>query len=197
MHYCCYLITKQFPSDEVIENVLRPFSDAVVYGDDPDNEEREIKYPAFMWDWWRVGGRYCGKLKLKCDVGNDDSEYQWGVYTKESRTGRLFRSYTLEEIKKLNDDAKLRYSFSEEDYFPQMGSRDGFLYVDGGRIADMINMDEQADECYCIVDSDGNAYSREHWNGKDWIRNDSFDEQAKKIIAGSKNSYIVIVDIHD
>lgn len=189
MHYCCYLITKQFPSDEVIEKVLRPFNDDVVYGD-------EIERPAFMWDWWQIGGRYCGKLKLKCD-DEEKNEYRWMFYEREPRTGRLFRSYALEEIKKLNEHAKLHFSFSEEDYFPQMGSRDGFLYVDGGRIADMINMDEQANKCYCIVDSDGNAYSRDYWNGEDFIRNDSFDEQARRIITESENCYIAVVDIHD
>jgi hypothetical protein len=78
-----------------------------------------------------------------------------------------------------------------------MGSRDGFLYVDGGRVADMINIDSQADQCFCIVDTDGKGYSRESWNGKDFIKNEGFDELARKIIEENKDCYIVVVDLHD
>lgn len=61
MHYCCMVFTKEFPSQAVLEKVLKPFNSEEVYGQPEEN----IVYPAFTWDWWRVGGRYEGKLKLK------------------------------------------------------------------------------------------------------------------------------------
>lgn len=33
MHYCCVVLTKEFPSDEVIDAALKPFNSEAYYSD--------------------------------------------------------------------------------------------------------------------------------------------------------------------
>ena len=37
MHYCTLLITKEFPTDEVISNIMRPYDEGLVEYDDNGN----------------------------------------------------------------------------------------------------------------------------------------------------------------
>lgn len=60
MHYACLVITKEFPTNEVLEKVLAPFNDDVIFSQPEENR----KYQPIMWDWWQVGGRFNGKFKL-------------------------------------------------------------------------------------------------------------------------------------
>ena len=53
MHYCCMVFTKEFPTQAVLEKVLKPFDSEDVY----DQPEETRVHPAFTWDWWQVGGR--------------------------------------------------------------------------------------------------------------------------------------------
>lgn len=186
MHYCCYVITKDFPTDEIIEKALEPFNEDAFYEKELSDEDR----PAFLWDWWMLGGRYCGKFKLKVDRECDP---KWKFYREEKpRSTTVFRSRTLDFMHWHCP----RQPFDEEHFYGQMGMRDGFLYVDGGPIADMINIDTEAVECFCIVDAEGNGYARERYDGKAWIDNVDFEEQAKRIISESKDCYIAVADIH-
>ena len=68
MHSCCLLITKEFPSDDVIQKILEPFNDDVYYSQPEDGRVR----PAFCWDWYSVGGRFCGTVKLKVNPFSKD-----------------------------------------------------------------------------------------------------------------------------
>ena len=179
MHYCCLVITKEFPTDTVLEKALKPF-----------NKETAENYPAFTWDWYQVGGRYNGSLKLKID--DTDEKYRWNFYTKPYRNGRLFRSYLLT---KMEEFSKGSFMYSEEDYFRSMGSRENFLFIDGGYIPDLLNFESV--ECFCYLDKDGNAYSRERWTGDNFEKNDKFDEQLKAVKDNSKDCYACIVDLHD
>lgn len=190
MHYACYVITQQFPSDDAIGEMLEPFYEG-------RERDGETDIPPFEWDWWTVGGRYSGKLKLKFDANDDESKYRWGFYDKEPRAGRLFRSDTLESIKKQFLRNEPSWRFTEEEYYNSMGRRDGFLYVDGALIADLTNINEQAEKCYCIIDADGCGYARDSWNGKNFVKNEQFDELCRKIMSERKDCYITVVDIHD
>ena len=72
MHYCIAVITDQFPTDETLGQKLAPYDENAFYSQFEDGEEIEeeinkAQRPLFMWDYWQVGGRYGGQLKLKID----------------------------------------------------------------------------------------------------------------------------------
>lgn len=89
------------------------------------------------------------------------------------------------------------FIYNEERYLCSMGANDGFLYVDGAWIADTTNFDEQ--DCYTFMTADGEAYSREWWNGDNFIPNPDFEERLKsaKNKAKEENQFVTIIDYHD
>lgn len=191
MHYCTLLITKEFPTNEVIERSMKPFYEGDFYKDE-SSESRE--YPAFLWDWYQIGGRYNGLLKLKYGEYND-GKYNWRFYAREPRNGRQFWSYLLSEVTEYAKNVNPMLRPCEEDFFPTMGGRDGFLRVDGAQIADIINMDDIG--CCIFIDKDGNAYARNVWNGQTFIEHPDFDERLKQTIADSADCWATIIDVHD
>ena len=110
----------------------------------------------------------------------------------EPRVGRLYRSYLLETVQKPN-----RPVFIEDDYLGSMGARDGYIYVDGGKIADMLNFSDEYSKCFCAIDSDGKAYAREYWDGNSWIDDPEFEDKIKVICENKTDGYVVFIDIHD
>ena len=185
MHYCCLVLSDEFPNDEVLRRKLRPFNDEVVY--DEDNLEDHRMW--FAWDWFQIGGRYNGMLKLS--MKENDDLYEWNYYQKEPRSGRLFRSSMLENMRK---NARGLYWF-EDDFYPTLGGRDGYLNVDAGRIADIINMNDVG--CYCFIDRQGNGCARDYHDGDGLHTNESFEDDLKKAISDCKDGYICVVDLHD
>lgn len=85
--------------------------------------------------------------------------------------------------------------FFEEDYYSSMGSRDGFLYVDGAKIDDLLNFDDV--NCFICIDSNENVIVRETWDGHNFIEDEQFDEKLAKIKENSKGMFATILDIHD
>lgn len=191
MHYCLMLLRNEFPTDSVIEKALEPYSEEKWY-ETPDDSRDESKRPLFLWDYWQIGGRYNGKLKLKCDIEDDSSEYRWRLMAKEPRAGRLFRSYLLETMRQLKKPI-----FFEDDYLASMGARDGFVIVDGGKIADMLNFADEYRRCFCAIDPDGNAYARESWDGNKWIDDPAFEDKIKSVCENKTDGYVVFIDIHN
>ena len=191
MHYCLLLITERFPTDAVIKKIMRPYDEDVVYPKD-EEEYDDLELPKITWDYWQVGGRYNGKFKLKFDPDDHDSEYRWMFYVNEPRAGRLFRSYLLEEMKRAK-----KQLFFEEDFFMSMGARDGFIYVDGGKVADMINFETEAEKCFCFIGTDGAAHARRWWSHGKWSEDEHYDEELKEVIANSKDCYATFIDIHN
>ena len=189
MHYACLVITKEFPTDEVLEKVLSPYNDDVFYS----QPEESQKYPPILWDWWQVGGRYNGRFKLT--VKKDDEKHRWEYYAKEPRAGRLFRSSLLEKMKSLADKAREDFMFTEEDCFWSMGYLDGFIYVDGGAVSEISNLEDVG--CYCCIDADGIAIARSSWNGEHYEEDKHYDEKLKAVIANSKDYYACMIDLHD
>ena len=183
MHSCCIVITKEFPDDDVLREVLSPFNEGDYY--DRDEEERER--PAFLWDYWQVGGRYNGKIKLRYDLS--DEEYGFRYYAKEPRTNSQFRSYVVETA--THNSREFRYfgnTIFADDMLFSMGARDGFIYVDGAKAKDITNMDDLS--CFCFVDRDGNAASRDDDEY-------GFDEKLKAALKNSDGCYVCVVDLHD
>lgn len=189
MHYCIHLLTEKLPSKEDIEKIMRPFNDYEAFKYDDTGELIEIA--PFMWDYWVIGGRYAGRLKLKVHYEAED-EYRWMFYEYENpRTGRLFHSTLLEEIRKRFK----HYRNNEEDWFSYLG--DGtFIRVDGAKIAHLVNNLEDLG-CYGFVDVDGTAYSRKQWTGHDWIDNPDFDSQYQEALKKNTEGFLTVLDIHD
>jgi len=191
MHYCLMFLSNEFPTDAVIEKALKPFNSEDFWALHEDDENCE--QPVFTWDWWQVGGRYNGKLKLKYDPDDDTSEYRWMFVAKQPRTKRLFRSYLLEAFM----ETKMAPFFREDDYIASMGTRDGYLYVDGGKIADMLNFKEECTKCFCYLDTDGNAYACRTWSNHKWVEDTSFKDKVKSACENRTDGYVVFIDIHD
>lgn len=187
MHYCLLLITKEFPTQEVIDKALAPYNEEEFYK--LREEKEDIKYPCFLWDFWKIGGRYDGALKLKIDM--DDKKYNWQYYSCDGRNGKLFLSRLLSDMKNWAGNTFL---YTEENYYNTMGMRDDFLRVDGAFIDDLLNFDEV--QCCLLIDKDGKPYAREYYDGE-WKDNDNFDNELAAVKSDSKGCYATIIDIHD
>lgn len=186
MHYCALLFTKNFPTEEEISEIMRPYDEEFFEYD--KNGEIIGDLPAFQYDCYSIGGRYGGKLKLKVDY--DDKYYNWDCYSNNGRNKHLFYSKLLSVMK-----SKLGIFFDEEDWFTYMGLRDGFIYVDGARVDDLINFDDLS--CYVCIDADGNVIARETWNGHDFVEDEQFDEKFETIKKNSKGMFVTVLDLHD
>lgn len=169
MHYKGHIITKKLPTNEELSKILEKY--------------REDGTKEFEWDWWQIGGRYCGKIKINFNPNENEENY----YLFRQRNNKHFISQILNEVKENNT------YYEELDYLKYMGLRENILYVDGGYFKDMI--DFEIDNCYVVIDDNGNLYVREHWDGEHWIEYKDFEETVKKIDLTDK--FITIIDFHD
>ena len=193
MHYRVLLFTKELPSEEKIAEIMHPYYEGNAEYDE-ETEKRRNPYPVFEWDWYQIGGRYNGSLKLS--VEKDKEYYNFGYYSREDRNKRLFYSSLLSDMKEFVEMGNVpSWKYREEDYFNSMGYRDGYLYVDGAKVDDIINFEEQ--NCYICIDVNGNAIARETWNGKEFIEDEQFDEKLAEIKRNSKGMFLTVLDIHD
>lgn len=177
MHFCCAVVTKEFPTDAVLSAIMAPYNDDVVYN------LPEGKRPVISWDYWRVGGRYNGEIKL--NVNDTEEKYGWSFYANKKRSGRQFRSYLLEKMAKY---AKPDWAFQEEDYFCSMGARDGYLLVDGAEICDIQNLSDIG--CFYLLDVNGDASER-------YKNEEAFDEKLQRALKAPDAKYLTILDLHD
>ena len=190
MYYSALLFTEELPSKKEISKIMQPYCYSNAEYD--KNDMRITPHPVFEWDWYQIGGRYNGELKLKVDM--DDDYYKWRYCLRESeeRNNRLFYSYLLSEMKEFANGSIM---YGEEDFFASMGMRDGYIYVDGARVDDLLNFEEL--DCYICIDVDGNAIARSSWNGEDFVEDKNFDEKLAKIKKESQGMFVTVLDIHD
>lgn len=179
MHYCVHLFTKTLPTQEEIEEIMEPY-----------NDDHYEEHPIFTWDHFLIGGRYGGRIKLKVCI-EDEDEYEWKYYSHMPRESRLFYSSILNQIRQSFPS----YKCSEEDYISYMGLNDGFIYVDGARVKDILNLDDIS--CYVCIDADKNVIARSRWEDDKWIDDTEFDEKYNAIKERSKDYFITVLDIHD
>lgn len=193
MHYCVHLLTKELPSENKIAEIMKPYNSELVYGSD-DEEDEQVDYPVFTWDYYRIGGRYKAELKLKVDdEGSANSEYyNWGYYDRQDRNGRLFWSSLLSTLK---ENITPEWMYHEEDWFMNMWFGDGYILVDGAKQSDVLNIGKLG--CYICILPDGSAIARDSWNGKDIIEDEKFDEKYKQAITDNMDGFITVLDIHD
>jgi len=170
MHCKGHLITKKIPTNKEIAKILEK------------HKEDLDKIQEFDWDWYEIGGRYGGKIKI--NFNPDDNEDNW--YCFKDRNNKYFISKALNELKE-----NISY-YDELDWLKYMGLREKKLYVDGAYYKDII--DFEIDDCYLVIDDNGNLYIREKWNGEDFIQQENFEEKIKKI--DLKDKFITIIDFH-
>lgn len=192
MHYCVHLLTKELPSENKIAAIMKPYNSELIYGS--DEEDKQIDYPVFTWDYYQIGGRYKAELKLKVDEeGSANREYyNWGYYDRQDRNGRLFLSSLLSTLK---ENITPKWMYHEEDWFMNMGFGDGYIFVDGAKQSDVLNINKLG--CYICILPDGSAIARDSWNGKDIIKDEKFDEKYKQAITDNMDGFITVLDIHD
>lgn len=194
MHFCIAVISKEFPSHEVLNKKLEPFNGDNYYDGEEENKQR----PLILWDSWRIGGRYCGQIKLGID--RNDEKYDWGFYARVPRAGRLYRSALIEACeqssKKYAPPGSCFFHFREEDYYPYMGYYDGYLRVDGCLIDDVIDFEKTVMSTFGFIGKDEEVYARDYWDGNDWVKVDDYECKVKEAIADTEKCYITFVDIH-
>ena len=153
------------------------------------DEEGEFigKHPIFTFDYFQIGGRYCGYLKLKMEESNQ--EYNWNYYERNPRNNRLFISSLLNQLK---DNITPSFMYCEENYFPYMGSRDGFLYVDSARAKDVMNYDEL--QSYICIFPDGSAFAKHVWTEHGFVTDDGYEERLKNTLEANRAGFVTVLD---
>lgn len=172
MHYKGHLVTKKLPTDDEISKILEK------YREDLDKEQE------FAWDWFQIGGRYGGKIKI--NFNPDDNEDNWCCF--RDRNNKYFISQAINELKE-----KIKPYYDELEWLKYMGLREKVLYVDGAFYKDMINFD--LSDCFVVIDDEENLYVRQQWKNHEWIENKQFDDKVSKI--DLKDKFITIIDFHD
>lgn len=170
MHCKGYIITKKLPAKSDLSKTL-------------DKYRENGKNKKFEWDWYEIGGRYSGKIKI--NFNPSENEDNW--YSSKNRNNKYFISQAIEEIKE-----QVEY-YEELDWLPYMGIRENILYVDGAYFKDTINFD--ITDCYLVIDDKKKLYVREYWNGSKWIKENEFDNKVKNI--NLQDKFILTIDFHD
>lgn len=170
MHYKGYVITKKIPTNEQISKILKKYR--------YDYEKQK----EFDFDWYSIGGRYGGQIKINFNPKNNEDDY----ICFRDRNYKYFISDVLNEIKE-------RFDFYDElDYLKYMGLNENILYVDGGYYNDIINFD--ITDCYLVIDDEENFYVREIWKDETFITDNEFDNKIKNI--NLKDKFITVIDFH-
>lgn len=89
---------------------------------------------------------------------------------------------------------KRSWDQKEEEWIGYMGDH-SYIYVDGARIRDILNIDELS--CYGFVDIDEQAYASESWNGSTFVKHPDFENLYKQKLNEYKDCFLTVLDIHD
>lgn len=184
MHYCCLVFTNEFPTDRVIAEKMKPFDENDFY----NNEKEGDKYPAFLWDWYQIGGRYSAAVKMKRDM--DSKDYKWGFYANTPRNNRLFRSQLIDKFLKTTDDQFL----VEEDILPYCyeDATDSYR-VDAAETHLVVNKEDLYG--FNMIRVDGTGTTQEYWDGDKAIPNADYQNEVQKEY--NKAKYVCVIDMHD
>lgn len=191
MHFCIYLFTKNLPTDEEIEEIMTPYSEYAA---------KESPDPDIQWDWYEIGGRYGGLLKLKTD--SDDDKYKWHFYINEPKAGRLFRCRPLENLLRMCKSfrSSMEYGFYSSDHiegtmFDYFGIRDGYIRVDGCKISDLYNLEDVSCGGCGFIDAPFNLQVSKYTHFfKD--EKPDYEDLLKAAFERNRDHYLTILDLH-
>lgn len=173
MHYKGHIITKELPTNDILGNILEKYR---------ENYSDEVQL--FAWDWYEIGGRYGGNLKIKFNPKENEDNY----YCFRDRNNKYFISQILNEIKNNKENTY----YDELDYLKYMGLKENILYVDGAYVKDIIDFD--ITNCFVVI-NENKIYIRESWDGHSFNENKNFDKEVNDIDLTDK--FITIIDFHD
>ena len=178
LHYCVLVFTEKLPTENEIGKIMEPYREDF---DRPDT-------PVFEWDWYQIGGRYGGKLKLKLDES-------YNTYSRTTREGTQFISAHLRTF--LNGFPEFLQSLRCDDALCYMGARDGFIYCDGAKVSALI--DFETTNGFVAIDTDGTAVARETYDRRKekFIKNENYDAEVSAMKKRNADNFVTIVDIHD
>ena len=190
MHYCIFVFTHRCPTLEQLNNIMAPYKGTEYWNDESDT----VSPPTFTWDWWQMGGRYGGMLKLKIDPEDEGERYGWRFIPRENRNGRVFWSSLLNKA----NESYSYSAWSECEMFAHLGFADGYIRVDGAYVCDILNRDDLG--CYGFIGEDGKAFVREYWNGEHFENCEDFENQYATMMekaAADPDMFLTVIDIHD
>ena len=93
MHYKAHLITREFPTNDVIDKIMQPFSWEEYHNRKNENENEP--YPVFTWDWYQVGGRYNSFFDLDMDKQKTAYEIQIRDWSSDVCSSDLRRNHGI------------------------------------------------------------------------------------------------------
>ncbi len=190
MHYKLLLFTEKIPGTKAeIEDMLMPFNSNRYFENFNDDGEYigggdEPIYPVFTWDWWQIGGRYCGQVLAEVSTISND-----GIYVKNINGVEILSQLFIQ----IDDSI-----FFETDWYGYI--REGnCLRCDGAYVSKIKN--DRAFQCFAFIGLDGEGRARESWSPsvEKYIEDREFDFwlDKQKEEALSKDAFMTVIDIHD
>lgn len=175
MHCKILLFTEKLPSEEEISKKLDPFW------------EMKEGHECFDWDWWMIGGRYCGAIKSEVDI----FDYIDGQkFTRcENINNKLIISDILNDLKEYEGG-----DIAEWSYFNYFLDENDCFKCDGAYVKNIQN--ENAFNCFGFIDLDGKGHARERWEGEKWVEDPDFDEKLRKERLRAMENFVTVIDIH-
>lgn len=183
MHYCMIIIGK---NEDQCLNLLEQYSPyrEVSY----DAEENYWYNPEARWDWYQIGGRYCGRLEVR----NDCTEYSVGntswcspdvPYHTDKEGIRIVDGARVKDI--LNLDEVVCYGYVDASgWYDSWDAYENHLFAqyEKDRDGDSITAEEEA---YKTLNERREEAARK------------FNQEIREIIRQDENKYILICDVHN
>lgn len=178
MHYCWLLYTSKKPTKEKIEQILNPYK----------FENSTQNY--LGWDFYLVGGRYCGLLKAKTPEPDVDggyftntisSFYETLTYGKDEAINKMI--YQISP----NPQAKNKYFEVLWSSYCYFGWREGHMRCDGAPVETIMN--DLEDTGFGFIAEDGSVSHR-------YEDISSYSTKCLEIGEKYKNGYVTIIDLH-
>lgn len=174
MHYKILLFTEKLPSEEEIEEILEPYC---------EYKDGFIESSDIRWDWWEIGGRYCGQIEAEVStieiMPDGNVTICWKNINHKEIISMLFSEHRI---------------LDETRFYGYVMTPEKNLKVDGAFVKQIRN--ERAFDCWGFIDLSGEAHTRDHWDGENWIRDEEFDEKVMKAREEAWEGFMTVLDIH-
>lgn len=176
MHYKTIVFTKTIVDEEELETILKPFDEL---------EEHDVE-PPFTFDWWQIGGRYCGGVLAEVSTIDEQNN---GIYIKNING--------VEILSMLFDRMENKGCLGCETNWYGYLLENRALKCDGAYVNKIKN--KNAFDCFAFIGLDGTSRARKSWDGSEYIDDKEFDYWLDKEIKKAKeqNAFMTVIDIHN
>ena len=182
MHYCWTLYTNEKPSKEKIEEILNPYN--------VELNKNYIRLPILQWDYYLIGGRYCGLLKAKTPEADVDDGYFTDTISDFYKTLTYGKDEVVNQMMYVicqSSSSKNKYFDSLWTAYRYFGWQDGHMRCDGAPVKTIMNNLEDIGYGF-ITDDDDFSYIDE--------KSSDYRTKCLDIIEKYKNGYVTILDLH-